>query len=84
MTARWCEAPFLFFPRKLFQLRGIPVLDNDEYEGLSVQLETVRLNGVCTIILINTRLDTVHKVSENVAVLKSDNASFKSKINEVC
>jgi hypothetical protein len=35
-----------------------PVFDTDKYEALSVQLETGRLNGVCTIDLIKTRLDT--------------------------
>jgi hypothetical protein len=57
-----------------------PVFDTNKFEGLSVQLKTVRLNGVCTIDLIKTLLDTVHKQSEDVAVLKSDNASLKTQM----
>jgi hypothetical protein len=60
-----------------------PVFDSDKYEALSVQMETVRLNGVCTIDLIKTLLDTVHKLSEDVALLKSDSASLKSQINKL-
>jgi hypothetical protein len=60
-----------------------PVFDSDRYEALSVQLGTVRLIRVCTIDLIKTLLDTAHKLSEDVAVLKSDNASLKSKINKL-
>jgi hypothetical protein len=55
----------------------------DKFEALSVQLETVRLNGVCTIDLIKTLLDTVHKISEDVAILKSDNASLKTQISQL-
>jgi hypothetical protein len=59
------------------------VFDSDMYEAPSVQLETVRLNGVCTVDLTKTLLDTVHKLSEQVAVLNSDNASLKSQINKL-
>lgn len=41
---------------------------------LGVQLETVRLCGVCTINLMKTLLDTVNKLSEDAVLLKSDNA----------
>jgi hypothetical protein len=60
-----------------------PVFDTDKFEALSVQLETVRLNGVCTITLIKTLLDTIHELSEDVDLLKSDNASLKSQINKL-
>jgi hypothetical protein len=59
------------------------VFDSDKYETLSFQLETVRLSGVCAIGLMKTLLDTAHKPSEDVAVLKSDNASLKSQINKL-
>jgi hypothetical protein len=38
---------------------------------------------VCTIDHIKTLLKTVHKLSEDVAVLKSDNVSLKSQINKL-
>jgi hypothetical protein len=60
-----------------------PVFDTDKFEALSVQLETVRLNGVCTIDLLKTLMDTVHKLSEVVAILKSDNASLKTQISQL-
>jgi hypothetical protein len=60
-----------------------PVFDTDKFEALSVQLETVYLNGVCTIDLLKTLLDTVHKLSEDVAILKSDNASLKNQISQL-
>jgi hypothetical protein len=50
---------------------------------LGFQLKTVRLSGAYTIDLIKTLLDTAHKLSEDVAVLKSDNASLKSQINKL-
>lgn len=71
------------FPRKLFHLIGPPVLDNDKYEGLSVQLEAVLLNGVFTTVLMKTLLDIVHKLSEDIALLKGDNASLKSQVNKL-
>jgi hypothetical protein len=60
-----------------------PIFDSNKYEALSVHLETVSLNGICTIGLIKSMLNTVHKLSEDVAVLKSGNALLKSKINEL-
>jgi hypothetical protein len=60
-----------------------PVFDRDKYEALSVQLETVRLDGVCTIDLIKSLMYTVRELSEDVALLKSDNASLKSQINKL-
>jgi hypothetical protein len=60
-----------------------PVLDSDRHEMLSVQLETVHLNGICTADLIKTLADTVHELSEDVAFLENENASLKSKINKL-
>jgi hypothetical protein len=56
-----------------------PVIDSDKYEALSVQLETVRLNGVCAIDLIKSLIDTVKNLSDNVAQLKRDNLALKIK-----
>jgi hypothetical protein len=58
-----------------------PVFDSNKYEALRVWLETVRLSGVCIIDLIKALLDTVHKLSEDVAVIQSDSASLISQIN---
>jgi hypothetical protein len=59
------------------------VFDNDKYEALSFQIATVSLNGVCAIDLMKSMLNTVHKLSEDVAVLKSNNISLKSQINKL-
>jgi hypothetical protein len=47
-----------------------PVSDSDKYEALRVQLDTVRLSGVCAIDLIRSLIDTVKKLSDDVAQLK--------------
>jgi hypothetical protein len=57
-----------------------PVFHSDKHETLSVRLETVCLNVVCTIDLIKTLLDAVH---EDVTVLKRDKALLKSEINKL-
>jgi hypothetical protein len=57
------------------------VFGSDKYEALRVQLETVSLNGVCTVDLIKTLLGTVHKLSKDVDLHKTDKASLKSQIN---
>jgi hypothetical protein len=73
--------------RKLFHLETAlflpPVFDGYKYEVLSVRLKTVLLNGVCTINLIKSLLGTVHKLSEDVAHLKSDSALFMSQIDKL-
>jgi hypothetical protein len=46
-------------------------------------MESVRLSGICKTDLIRTLLDTVHKLSEDAAVPKSDNASLKFQISEL-
>jgi hypothetical protein len=74
-------------PKKIVSLRTELNLssgfDSDKYEALSFQLETIRLSENCTIALIKHLLDTVNKLSEDVAVLKGDNASLKSQINKL-
>jgi hypothetical protein len=50
---------------------------------LSVQGYTVRLGGVCAIGLTKSLLGSVHELSEDVTILKSNNASIKSKINKL-
>jgi hypothetical protein len=45
-----------------------------------VQLETVRLNGVCAIDLIKSLIDTVKNLSDNIAQLKRDNSVLKIKV----
>jgi hypothetical protein len=60
------------------------VFDSNKYVALSVfPLETLRLNGVCTTDHINAMFDTAHELSEDVALLQSDNASLKSQINKL-
>jgi hypothetical protein len=71
----------IFSPKSALVLR--PVFNSGRYEELRVQLETAGLNGVCTIALIKPLLDTVHKLSADVAIFKSDNASLKSQINKL-
>jgi hypothetical protein len=73
-------------PKKIISPEGElvlpPVFDSNKYEVLSFQLETVHLNGVCTTNLLKFVLDIVHKISEDFAILKSDNASLKSQSNK--
>jgi hypothetical protein len=57
-----------------------PVSDSDKYEALSVQLETLRLNGVSAIGLIKSLIDTVNKLCDDVAQLKSDNSALKIQV----
>jgi hypothetical protein len=47
---------------------------------LNFQLEKVCLSGVCTIDLIRILLETAHKLSEDVSVLKSDNLLLNPKL----
>jgi hypothetical protein len=49
-----------------------PVFDSDKYVALNVQL--------CTIDLIKTLLDSLRELSEDVALLKSDNACLNPKL----
>jgi hypothetical protein len=58
-----------------------PVFGSDKCVALSVYLEILRLSGVCTIDFIKRNLlDTVHKLSEDVASLQSGNVSLISQI----
>jgi hypothetical protein len=54
-----------------------PVMDTDKYEALCVQLETVHLNGVCALDLIQSLIAAVNKLSDDVTQMKSDNAALK-------
>jgi hypothetical protein len=84
MTRRWSPVPRRSQIVSRDSTLVLPlVLDRDRYEAYSVQLETVRLTVVCTIDLMKTLLDTAHKLSEDAAVLKTDNASLKSQINKL-
>jgi hypothetical protein len=46
-------------------------------------METVSLNGICTIDLVKTMLDTVYKLSQDVGLPISDNASLKTKVSKL-
>jgi hypothetical protein len=50
---------------------------------VSTQLEAVRLNGQSTLHLIESLVDMVSKLTEEVAYLKNDNASMKEKIQSL-
>jgi hypothetical protein len=54
------------------------IFDSDKYVALSIQLETVRPNRPHKILL-----GTAHNLSEDVSLLKRDNASLKSQINKL-
>jgi hypothetical protein len=60
-----------------------PVFGSDKDEALIVHLETVHLNGVFTIDLIKSLMDTIHKLSVYVVHLKSGNVSLGSQINKL-
>jgi hypothetical protein len=55
-----------------------PVFESDKFEALSVQVDTVRLNGVCTMDLIKSLTEIVTKLCGEVDHLKNDNASLSS------
>jgi hypothetical protein len=57
-----------------------PVFDSDKFEALSVQVETVCLNGVCTMDLIKSLINKVTNLSEEVDHLKNDNVSLKLQL----
>jgi hypothetical protein len=64
MPVKFCSSSRLDIPKKIVSperaLVLSPVFDSDIYEALSVQLETVRLSGVCAIDLTKYLLATVH------------------------
>jgi phosphotransferase system IIB component len=57
-----------------------PVFESDKFEALSVQVETVRLNGVCTMYLIKSLADMVSKLCGELDHLKNDNACLKNQL----
>jgi hypothetical protein len=74
-------------PKKIVSLEMTlvlpPVFDSDKYEALSIQLESVRLSGVCTIDLMKILLGTIHELIADVAAIKSDSSSLESQINKL-
>jgi hypothetical protein len=48
-----------------------------------VQLETVRLNGVCAVDLIKSLIDAVNKLSEDVTQLKSDKTALDIQVKDL-
>jgi hypothetical protein len=60
-----------------------PIFDGDKYEAQIVQLETSRLNGQCTVDVLTSLLDLVHKLSDDVTHLKNDNSSLKLELKEL-
>jgi hypothetical protein len=52
-------------------------------ESISVQLETLRLNGVCTNNLIENLIQMVSKLSEEVGLLRKDNEILKMKVGKL-
>ena len=60
-----------------------PVFESDKFEALSVQVETVRLNGVCTLYLIESLTDMVTKLCGEVDHLKNDNAYLKQQLKNL-
>jgi hypothetical protein len=60
-----------------------PVFDTDKYEGLYRPTADSTCQWGCTVNLIKTLLDAVHKLREDVALPESDNASLKSQLNKL-
>jgi hypothetical protein len=60
-----------------------PVMDTNRYEALCVQLETVRLSGACALDLIQSLIAAVHKLSDDVSQLKSDNTALKIQVQDL-
>jgi hypothetical protein len=59
----------------------IPEIAN--MESISVQLETLRLNSVCTNNLIESLIQMVSKLSEEVGLLRKDNEILKMKVGKL-
>jgi hypothetical protein len=60
-----------------------PVFDSDKFEALSVQVETVRLNGVCAMDLMKSLINMVTHLSGEVEHLKNDNVSLKLQLKNL-
>jgi hypothetical protein len=52
-------------------------------ESISVQLETLRLNSVCTNNLIDSLIQMVSKLSEEVVLLRKDSEILKTKVRKL-
>jgi hypothetical protein len=52
-------------------------------ESISVQLETLRLNSVCTNNVIDSLIQMVSKLSEEVGLLRKDNEILKMKVGKL-
>jgi hypothetical protein len=74
-------------PKKVFSPERSLVLpsatDADKYEAICVHLETFRLNGACTLDLIQSLVATVNKPSDDVTQLKSDNLALKLQVQDL-
>jgi hypothetical protein len=53
-----------------------------ENNFLSVQLEVVRRNGVCTMVMAKSLMEMVAKFSSEVQLPKSDNATLKFQLRD--
>jgi hypothetical protein len=60
-----------------------PIFAGDKYEAQIDQLEIVCLNGQCTVDLMKSLLDLVHKLNEDITYLKNDNFSLKLQLKEL-
>jgi hypothetical protein len=60
-----------------------PLIDADKYEALCVQLEIVRLNGICELDMIKSLVDTIDELCKDVTQLKSDNTALKTQIKDL-
>jgi hypothetical protein len=52
-------------------------------ESVSVQLETIRLNSVCANNLIESLIQMVSKLSEEVGLLRKENEILKMKVGKL-
>jgi hypothetical protein len=48
--------------------------NSDKHEALSIHIETVHLNGICTVGLIKPPVEAINKLNEDVTQIKRRNA----------
>lgn len=84
LPVKFLSSLTLDFPKKIVSLeRALFLSIATNITSLTSSWRQRVLNVVCTIDLIKALLDTAQKLSEDVALLKSDNASYKFQINKL-
>jgi hypothetical protein len=60
-----------------------PFFESDKSEALSLHVETLRLNGVCTMDLITSMVDMGSKLYGEVDHLKNDDVCLRNQLKDL-